>query len=188
MTSNPDRPRGVLTPADRKFLRGESELKSKQSRRDARLRIRNRIENAILDFSILFEELEERDLVNVFSSDSVEEKDAFQDGIVDALAFLYWGSKRAALYPTFESMLIEGVKAAEAKENDGDYQFVEVEFEVKNRGGMTPEQVLEKLQSDGINDVSDGELRAFVQYLSERGVLDSTDIIEEVQGDTSETS
>lgn len=176
MADDTDRSRGVLTPADRAFLRGEREFQSKQSQRDARLRIRNRIENSILDFRILFDELEERDSVNVFSSDSVDEKEQLQDGIINTLAFLYRGCKRAAFYPVFETMLRDGVKLAEIAESEGEYQYVEVNLEVKNIGSMSPEEVLDKLRNEDIGEVSDAELRAFVKFLSEEDALNVPEI------------
>jgi len=57
-----DRPRGILTPADRQFLKGETDYSSGQSERDARYRIRERFYNGILDLEIALRELESRDI------------------------------------------------------------------------------------------------------------------------------
>ena len=55
-----DRDRGILTSSDRNFLSGKKEL-SDQSARDARYRIRNRVENSIRDIAFLDSFLEKRD-------------------------------------------------------------------------------------------------------------------------------
>jgi hypothetical protein len=47
-----ERDRGILTEADRQYLEGEKELKP-QSEREARQRIRNRLENGLLDLALL---------------------------------------------------------------------------------------------------------------------------------------
>jgi hypothetical protein len=55
-----DRNRGILTQADREYLLGEKDLKS-QSEREARQRIRDRLENALLDISLLNHRISEND-------------------------------------------------------------------------------------------------------------------------------
>jgi hypothetical protein len=77
-----DRGRGVLTPADRRFLGGDVALGSEQSRYDARYRIRQRTRNALLDFPILFEQLADRDREQVFDA----EHDELADAVADAVA------------------------------------------------------------------------------------------------------
>ena len=54
LTTSPDRDRGVLTQSDREFLLGRKSDYTEQSRRQKRSRIRRRVRNAVLDFSILF--------------------------------------------------------------------------------------------------------------------------------------
>lgn len=55
------RERGVLTEADREFLRGDREYQSLSNERAARQRIRQRVRDAIQDFGLLFNYLEPRD-------------------------------------------------------------------------------------------------------------------------------
>jgi len=105
-----DRDRGILTPDDRKFLKGEKEYSNVQSERDARYRIRKRIKNGILDFSLLFAHLDKNDREQVFSnynpprkfrdedegftSADVEDlfnSTTFANSISNTIAFLYLG-------------------------------------------------------------------------------------------------
>lgn len=60
-----ERGRGILTGADRAYLLGEKEY-STQGERDARYRIRNRTENALLDLRILNDHLQPDDRALVF--------------------------------------------------------------------------------------------------------------------------
>lgn len=55
MTDGDERGRGVLSPADRKYLRNPEEY-SRQARHEREKAILERVENAILDFTILWEE------------------------------------------------------------------------------------------------------------------------------------
>lgn len=69
-----ERDRGVLTPADRRFINnGGAHLGSDQSRRNARRRIRKRIHNAVLDFAVIMDSSEDRDLNQVMESLDAED-------------------------------------------------------------------------------------------------------------------
>ncbi|AZH26848.1 hypothetical protein [Haloplanus aerogenes] len=123
------RDRGILTPDDRKYLRGEKEYSSKQSEIDARYRIRKRIKNAIIDFSIILSKLTDNDREQIFKSNapseerkegiSAEKLDEFVKqtrfvrGIEHAIGFLYLGI--VDLGWNFEEVLEAGIKNAEEK-------------------------------------------------------------------------
>ncbi len=79
-----DRARGILTPADRRFLRGDTEYANDQSERDARYRIRERLFNGILDFEVALRGLESRDISMVM--DRLDDEDV--DGIVAVAEYL----------------------------------------------------------------------------------------------------
>lgn len=116
MPGTGERDRGVLSSADREYLRGDRDLSSVQAERNARARIRARVYDALLDFEVLVEHLEARDRELVFGkrasgADGTEAFDAF----VSTLAFLYRGLDETDL--DFETVLREGVNLAEA-DND----------------------------------------------------------------------
>lgn len=108
-----ERPRGILTEADRAYLRGETELASEQSERNARARIRDRVHEGIRDFEVLIEHLSDRDRQLIFEKrfEEMHGPDAF-DALVSALAFLYLGIDDTEL--SFEEILREGINVAEA--------------------------------------------------------------------------
>ena len=75
---NTERDRGILTPADREYLIGNNEL-SDQSERRARMRIRNRLTNGLLDLELALTEMEQKDVEMVMSKvnyDDLEELEA----------------------------------------------------------------------------------------------------------------
>jgi hypothetical protein len=137
--SETDRDRGILSRADRAYLRDETELASVQSERNTRARIRERIYESILDFELLVECLSERDRELVvkkqFESDGTE---AF-DALVSAVAFLYRVTKDTDL--EFESVLHEAVNLAEARDDRAATVQLDLTFQ-----SLTGEQLRHKLE------------------------------------------
>jgi succinate dehydrogenase flavin-adding protein (antitoxin of CptAB toxin-antitoxin module) len=166
-----DRDRGILTPSDREFLLGRKTDYTEHSRKQKRNRIRRRLRNAILDFTILFEHLEERDRETVFNPDD-DNREAYTRGITDMLAFLHLGTM--GYYTPFKHMLAQGVNRAEQELAGSDYRMVSVEFNVDPVGNIDVDAVLEKLEEERFEEITDEELRAFVRLLAETDVV-STD-------------
>lgn len=73
-----DRPRGGLTPADRRYLTGMTEYASDQSERDARYRIRKRFRNAVLDIRLAGATLERRDFDHATESLTVADAEMLE--------------------------------------------------------------------------------------------------------------
>ncbi|NHN49482.1 hypothetical protein G9464_18070 [Halostella sp. JP-L12] len=158
-----DRPRGILTPSDRDFLLGRKTDYTEHSKKQKRNRIRRRVSNAMLDFSILFEYLEDRDRNTVFDPDD-EDREALTQGITDMLAFLHLGTM--GYYTPFKDMLSEGVGKAEQRLADSNYRMVNVEFNVDPVGQIDVDEVVEKLEKEEFAQITDEELRAFVRLLT----------------------
>jgi hypothetical protein len=158
-----DRPRGILTPSDRDFLLGRKTDYTDHSKKQKRNRIRRRVRNAILDFSILFEYMEERDRNTVFDPDD-EDRDAYTQGITDTLAFLHLGTM--GYYTPFKDMLSEGVGKAEQRLAGSNYRMVNVEFNVEPVGQIDVDEVIAKLENEEFAQLTNEELRAFVRLLT----------------------
>ena len=164
LTFDPDRDRGILTPSDREFLLGRKTDYTDHSKKQKRNRIRRRVRNAILDFTILFEHLDDRDRETVFDPEN-DERDAYTQGIVDMLAFLHLGTMG---YSTpFKDMLAKGVGKAEQELAGSDYRMVNVFFNVDPVGRIDVDEVVDNLERSQYDDVTDEELRAFVRLLTE---------------------
>jgi len=114
MTSANDE-RGILTDADRAYLAGEGEYASEQAERNARARIRDRVEAAVYDFEALLEGLSERDRRIVFAERFGEDGGDALDALVAAQAFLYLAVGDSDV--DFETVLSEGINVAEATED-----------------------------------------------------------------------
>lgn len=93
------RKNAMLTTEDRRWLTGEKAYEgehAKQQRYQRRRDIRERVYNSILDFTILFEHLEDAEREKLFGDITVDgtrwtlDDDAFVEGVHDALAFLLY--------------------------------------------------------------------------------------------------
>ncbi|MFC4552101.1 MULTISPECIES: hypothetical protein [Halorussus] len=178
LTYSPDRGRGILTPSDREFLLERKTDYTEHSKKQKRNRIRRRIRNAILDFSIIFEHLEDRDRETVFNPDD-DARDAYTQGITDMLAFLHLGTM--GYYTPFKDMLAQGVNKAEQELAGSDYRMVTVDFNVDPVGQIDVDAVIDKLEFGDYEEVTDEELRAFVRLLSESEEFSATSIRSEMK-------
>lgn len=138
--SGGERERGILSQADRAYLRGESDLASVQSERNTRARIRDRIYQSILDFELLVEQLPERDRELVFEKrfDEMDGTEAF-DALVSAVGFLYRATRDTDL--EFETVLNEGINVAEASDDRAATVRLDVTYH-----DLTADQLRRKLE------------------------------------------
>ncbi|MFC4359720.1 hypothetical protein ACFO0N_17380 [Halobium salinum] len=136
------RDRGLLSPADRSYLRGESDLASVQSERNTRGRIRDRVHDGLLDFELLTGALSDRDVELLFEKRlGGDDGTVAFDALVSAVAFLYRGVDHTDL--DFEAVLREGVNLAEARED----RAATVTFS-KTLHALDTDQLRRKLESD----------------------------------------
>ncbi|MFB6127057.1 MAG: hypothetical protein ABEJ79_07180 [Halolamina sp.] len=123
------RDRGILTDADRAYLRGERTYGSEQAERNARARIRDRVWNAALDFELLLAELDDHDRELVFGKRADRgDPTAVFDALVAATAFCYRAVEDTDL--DFETVLREAINVAAARDDRG----ATVEFDVTYLG------------------------------------------------------
>ncbi|WP_435180832.1 hypothetical protein [Halorussus sp. AFM4] len=178
-----DRGRGILTPSDREFLLGRKTDYTEHSKKQKRNRIRRRVRNAILDFTILFEHLEDRDRETVFDPDA-DARDAYTRGITDMLAFLHLGTM--GYYTPFKHMLAQGVNKAEQELAGSDYRMVTVDFNVDPVGQIDVDEVIDKLEFGDFEEITDEELRAFARLLSESDDFSATSLRSDMKEQMSE--
>jgi hypothetical protein len=173
-----ERGRGILTPSDREFLLGRKTDYAEHSKKQKRNRIRRRIRNAILDFSILFDHLEDRDRETVFNPDD-DARDAYTQGIIDMLGFLHLGTM--GYYTPFKDMLAQGVNKAEQELAGSDYRMVTVDFNVDPVGQIDVDEVIDKLEFGNFEEVTDEELRALVRLMTETDEFSAVDMRSEMK-------
>lgn len=168
-----DRKRGILTPSDREFLLKRKTDYTEHSKKQKRNRIRRRLRNALLDFTILFEHLEERDRETVFNPDD-DARDAYTQGITNLLGFLHLGTM--GYHVPFKDMLSQGVSRAEQELSGSDYRMVNVEFNVDPVGRIDVDAVIDKLDAGAFDDITDEEARAFMRLLADSEEFSATEL------------
>ena len=188
-----DRGRGGLTPSDREFLlKTEDEREedySRQSRSDARTRIRARAKNSILDFAFLFEHLDENERKKIFkevtsdtnqlSSAEYESCRDFRNAIANTLGFLYLGTLTSKY--GFEYYLGLGVGRAEDRVADeGQMVNAHVEFNVKRKSfpSADMESIVERVRDGGFDELTEHELREYTKLTAGMDEFDPESILE----------
>lgn len=169
-TPDPDRPNGMLTRRDRRWLLGLSEVEAQsQTERNIRAAIRERLKNGLLDFELLYNTLEPRDRKHVFDSISTD----MEISLAALLAFVYRDTRDTS--PHFQKLLESAIKRVETEtlyntdHYPAGFDVVDVNFEVVFN--TPPENPIErigsiekKLRHGYIQDLTDEEIRMFFQY------------------------
>ena len=168
MSDETDRPRGILTPENRQFLRGEREHISQGSKYNQRARIHERLAQAILDFPLIFDRLPPVDRKRAFSD--LDEAGSVTS-IAAAISVLYEASKH--MDTAFEIPVELGIRQAERARIDEDEPLapaidVEVEpFKIVRRSRREPivDDVVEKVKSGSrMRDLTDAEVRELAEW------------------------
>lgn len=146
-----DRPRGILTTADREYLtypEGSLDL-TEQTARKRRSRIRERVYNAILDFDYLAK-LPDDERRPVFE----KVRDGWVNGTSSValrrlFKFVYLGLKSVGLERGFGSVLERAIEDAEKEfaRGHGDHVEVNVTFDVEVESRTTSEELEERYES-----------------------------------------
>ncbi|NGM67432.1 hypothetical protein G6M89_00160 [Natronolimnobius sp. AArcel1] len=167
------RKNAMLTTEDRRWLTGEKRYDgehAKQQRYQRRRDIRERVSNSLLDFSVLFEHIEEDELEKLFGTPGTDQTEvtddsALADGICDALAFVLRSTGINAMHdgaatdsnPLAERLLTEALYRAGRK--DG-YLVQNVDLEV-DAMAFSRKSLLADLEAG--NDLSPSELRVLLE-------------------------
>jgi hypothetical protein len=111
-----DRPRGILSEADRKYLTNPDEY-SDQGAYERRQAIIERVHEALHDFPLLTSELDEVSRAEAFEDRDLENKEHTLNVLSSAFAFLYLGitdtvEPNDLAKDAFEDMVGDGVKRA----------------------------------------------------------------------------
>jgi len=141
-----DRPRGVLSRADREYLLGETEMTHEQSERNAEARIRERVRDAVLDFNLLVHTLAAKDRRQVFEK-SIDDRE-FVEGLTAMLSFAYMGLKESGV--EFDHVLVPAIRKSEevyAADALGSSVDVEVTFDVETRVRTALDDVTARIEA-----------------------------------------
>lgn len=153
MPSATDRPRGILTPADRALLLGFKEYNHKQQYSNRRKDIRKRTANALLDFSLLRHSLQSKDRKRIFQNPADEagiDEAQLQESIQSMLYWTYLGLKEQQY--DFEGLLTQAIEEAEedyAQKYLGRAVEIVVNFNVEVTRSHDVEVLISQIESGG---------------------------------------
>jgi len=178
-----DRPRGILTEADRKYLVAtEQERENNYSRQAQNLRkreIRKRLRHALRDFQLIESELPSDivdDIFDVPPHAKSEERGELQKDIGHVLQFLYVAMGGQSW---FRKVLSTAVANGEKRLGNADHALmVQPRFEVSVRTstdlGELATQAVDKLDQDKtLKELEDEELYALSVFLDLAGGIDT---------------
>lgn len=183
-----DRGRGIINSRERTYLRGESDIEpGSADERAIRAAIRDHVTNAIKDFWILDDHLDERDREQIFDLPTLEgDPDSwdtemgdwtrYQEGLMSMIAFVYRETAGRDGSYAFPRLLEGGVQRGETEPAVTDHRNVRVTFEVEDPYSL--DELAEKLETAGVDALDETELRAFVRGLQMGNLLS----VDEVKG------
>lgn len=168
-----DRPRGILSAADRRFLRGEKKYKHRQSLLKRRATIRERVVNGILDFEVLLTELSENDREKIVDELGIRAPEhsliggsyAAPSGVTDAIGFLY------LLHTDREDFLTtvdHAVKSALRHRGEA-VTDVTTRMDIERADHIDTEAAIEKYEAGNMDALTNGERDWLVRALQATG-------------------
>ena len=125
-----ERPRGILSKTDRKYLAGRKDYKHEQSELNRKQEIRQRTEDSLRDFVFLTNYLERPQKEKIFSA---FEEDELEELLSVVLAFIYEGTGRDLdkLEEIIKSGLMSDVALGGSKPDITDVRSISVDIDVE---------------------------------------------------------
>lgn len=168
---NPDRDTGLLTRKQREYLLGQTDIEAGSNRdRAMRSRIRNRVYNAFLDFSLLYEHLPADDRDRLLVPQGSEKWPAFSNGIGDTISVIYLVLNSES---EFKNTVEWGVRNAEASRGTVEDAFqVGVTLQIARSPGMDMATVADHLDRNEYHRIPPRALMQFLWGLMKAGEFD----------------
>lgn len=158
-----ERPRGMLTDTDRKFLWGNVEYKHQNTGINRRKDIRGRVENGVLDLFYLTM-LEDRDRERIFEElEANTDPGELRSAIAGLVHFLYLGLDGDLEW--FEETLVHGIGNAEytlGKEGTR-YGQAEVNADITVSHGYNVDEIESRYQAGRGNTLTPAEIGVLVR-------------------------
>lgn len=169
------RDRGILNERERQYLRGEMDIEPKSANERAiRSSIRQHLRDSVLDFNLIFDELEERDASQLFERDRTA-----LASFISIQAFVYEFAERFDWdFEELLTMAIEDVYTNRRARPDTGERVASVSFEVETEQPDPRSAVLEraeqKFESGNVLSLTDRELRILVEF----GTIEAKQLVE----------
>ena len=168
----PERPRGILSTADREYLVGQREYEHSQSEANRKQEIRERIVNAFQDFSLLTTQLDEEEREKVFSESLSE--GSIENPLASVISFLYLGldGDLGELETIIEEGIYKGANFSKVGQLSGEVADVDASINVERRPDRS--EIIEKFEEGNTHQLTPAEIGILVRS----GQLDEDDLRE----------
>lgn len=125
-----ERPRGILSKTDRKYLAGLKDYKHEQSELNRKQEIRQRAQNSLRDFALLTNHLSNKEKGKIFSS---FEEDELEELLSIVLMFIYQGTGRdiSQLESIIKSGLMSDISLAAGRPRVIDIKSISVDIDIE---------------------------------------------------------
>ena len=161
----------MLTNSHREFLKSDGSGLSKSTQSDYKTAIKQRVYNTLLDFQLLWENWPEKDREEIFKETTAGND--LWDGLTAFIAMMYMENRYES---GMQTALFQGANKAEAEMVDSDLnRVVNVDFAVERLKLAEYEQVIEKIRSGRLYDMTDEETRAIVNLLRKSPTVTAED-------------
>lgn len=155
-----DRPRGILSKADREYLCGQKEYAHAQSESNRKQDIRERVKNGIKDFTLLWLLLDPTERDNIFDEMADEEVDQCIESMV-TFAYLGLGQDRHRLEERIERGVLLGANYDTAGRWAGEATDVDASIDIDYRPDV--DALYEQVQEGKTDQLTPAEIGVLVQ-------------------------
>lgn len=188
-----DRPRGILTPADRRYLVGDKSGYSYQNQYKRNTAIKERIINGLLDFAIIENHLGEQireEIFQSFGANTIFDEDSevyssemqYLSSLSDIIAFLYRETKeQSGFHPPFSMFLEHGIVQGEFEPGTtyyGNHQ-VDISFEQLPDKKVNVNSIIQRVKEDGTDTLNETEMKSLIEILARSDSINPTKLQEE---------
>lgn len=187
---NLDRPRGILSPADREYLLSDKSGYSHQAQYKRNKVIKERIINALLDFTIIENYLNEDMREEVF--EHFDANKLFDDDVkletsethhvsclTNIIAFIYRETKeQTGVHPPFAMSLEHGITRGEFEPGTTYYgrHKVNISFEKLPEQRVNVESIIDRIEHGAFESLSEQEMRAIIEIMARSDSADPSNI------------
>lgn len=192
-----DRPRGILTPADREYLISDKSGYSHQAQHKRKKAIKKRIVNALLDFALLENYLDEElreeiftpfDTGNVFNegTELYSSEQHYTSVFSNLIAFLYRETKeKTGFNPSFSMSLEHGIVRGEFGPGTVYYGphnvDIDITFEKFPERQINIKSITERAKKDGAKTLNEGEMVSVIDVFARSNSVNTEELQDEFQ-------
>ena len=191
-----DRPRGILSQADREYLVSDKSGYSHQAQHKRKKAIKERIANALLDFALIEDHLDEElredifaqfDTTNIFEEKTElhSSKEHYASVFPNLIAFLYRESKKETFNPSFSMMLEQGIVRGEFEPGTiyyGPHNVdIDITFEKLPERQVNINSITERAKRDGAKTLNEEEMTSVIEILARSDSVDPEELQDEFQ-------